>query len=171
MSRIQSTAAVALTLALLTPNAFAQRAGNSRDSGGETTTVRTEQTLTVSIEVPQLPTAQCEATANTEYRQQNTVALVESTLSLSDCPAGTSGELTFAVRVRDDSGEVKPLEFKETWERSDDQDVAFNREYPIGENVELLSVRMRGLVCTCTAAPGAAAGPSETASPSDEVAR
>ena len=33
---------------------------------------------------------------------------------------------------------------------SADQDVAFTADYPIGENVELVSVSLRGLTCTCT---------------------
>jgi hypothetical protein len=65
-----------------------------------------------------------------------------------------------AVRVRDDSGETKPpVEYMEIYQRSDDQPIKFTKDYPIGENVELVSVRVRNLRCTCadTAAPPAAA--------------
>ena len=39
------------------------------------------------------------------------------------------------------------------WQRTDDADVTFTADYPIGENVELLSVRLRGLTCTCADPP------------------
>jgi hypothetical protein len=118
----------------------------------EPTTVRAEHQLTISIDPAPLPSAQCEAVATTEYQQRNALAHVDSTLTLADCTAA-SGELTFALRVRDESGEIKPLEFSETWERSDDQDVKFTADYPIGENVELVNVRVRGLRCTCADPP------------------
>jgi hypothetical protein len=60
-----------------------------------------------------------------------------------------SGTFTVALRVRNESGEDKPLEFSETWQRSDAQDVKFTADYPIGENMELRSVRIRSLSCTC----------------------
>ena len=114
----------------------------------EPTTLRTEQEFKISIEVPALPSAQCEATSSTDYHQRNTVARVNSTLAIPDC-AAASGEFTVALRIRDDSGREQALEFSETWQRSDDQDVHLTADYPIGENVELLSVRVRGLRCTC----------------------
>jgi hypothetical protein len=51
--------------------------------------------------------------------------------------------------VRDESGEVKSLEFNETWQRSDAKSVVLEADYPIGENVELVNARVRGLTCTC----------------------
>jgi hypothetical protein len=53
------------------------------------------------------------------------------------------------VRVRDESGEIKPPESGEEWQRSDDQAVRSRADYPIGKNVELLSARVRNLRCTC----------------------
>jgi hypothetical protein len=99
---------------------------------------------------------QCEATTLTEYQQRNNVARVTGTVSIAACPAGSTGSFTITARVRDDNGEIRPLEFNETWRRSDAQDHTFNTDYPIGENVELMGVRVRGLKCTCAdAAPGA----------------
>jgi len=116
-----------------------------------TTTLRTEQEFKISIEVPALPSAQCEATSVTESHQRNTLARVDSTISIPDC-AAASGAFTVALRVRDERGQVNALEFNETWQRGDDQDVHLTADYPIGENVELLSVRVRGLRCTCAEA-------------------
>ena len=94
---------------------------------------------------------QCEASTLTEYQQRNNVARVTGTVSISSCPAGTTGKFTLVARVRDDNGEIRPIEFNETWQRDDAQDHLFNTDYPIGDNVELMSVRVRGLACTCAA--------------------
>jgi len=112
------------------------------------TTAVPERALNVSIELP-APSAQCGATATTEYQQANTIARVNGALSISDC-AAASGAFTIVLRVRDDSDVDKSLEFSETWQRGDDQDVKFAADYPIGENVFLVSARLRGLTCTCT---------------------
>lgn len=130
--------------------------------GTEPSTVRHEQELKISIEIPALQSTQCSATTTTEYLQLNTIARVNSKIQITDCTAA-SGTFTIAARVRDESGEDKQLEFNETWERSDDQEVQFTADYPIGENVELRSVRVRGLRCTCADGAPAAAEVSEVA--------
>jgi hypothetical protein len=94
---------------------------------------------------------QCEASTLTEYSQRNDTALVSGTVSISNCSAGTAGGFTLVARVRNDAGDVTPLEFKQTWERADAEDYPFQAEYPIGENVFLQSVRARDLTCTCAA--------------------
>jgi len=94
----------------------------------------------------------CEASTLTEYEQRNNVAHVTGTVSISSCEAATTGRFTVVARVRNDAGDVTPLEFEETWQRADAQDHVFEAEYPIGENVFLQSVRLRGLTCTCVEA-------------------
>src|SRR5688572_7460498 len=79
----------------------------------------------------------CEATTLTEYSQRNNFALVSGTVGISGCPAGTTGGFTVVARVRNDAGDVTPIEFSESWQRADTQDHAFKTEYPIGENVFL----------------------------------
>lgn len=116
------------------------------------TTGPTEQDLTVLIEeTPAAQTAgpQCEATTLTEYQQRNNVARVTGTVSIGNCPAGTTGSFTLVARVRDDNGQITPLEFNEAWQRTDAEDHAFNTDYPIGDSVELMNVRVRNLKCTC----------------------
>ena len=65
--------------------------------------------LTVVLEEPIAPAQaagpQCEATTLTEYQQRNNVARVTGTVSISSCPAGTTGEFTLVARVRNDAGE------------------------------------------------------------------
>ena len=107
----------------------------------------------VATEAVPLPSSrQCEATASTEYVQRNTNARVSSTINVPSCPAAT-GTFTVVLRIRDASGEIKPIEFNETWQRDDARDVNFAADYPIGENAELVSARVRALRCTCADPP------------------
>jgi hypothetical protein len=92
---------------------------------------------------------QCEASTYTEYQQRNNVASVSGTVGISACPAGTTGSFKLVANVRDDAGAITPIEFSETWQRADAKDHVFNSDYPIGDNVALVSVRVRGLKCTC----------------------
>ena len=116
----------------------------------ETTTLKLEQQMRIAFKLNAPPAPlQCGASTTTRYQQRDTVARVSGTLEIHDC-AAASGTFTVAVRVKDDSGVEKPLEFSQPWQRSDDQDVAFTADYPIGENVDLVSVSLRGLTCTCT---------------------
>ena len=110
----------------------------------------TDEQIRVALEAPARPTGpQCEATTLTEYFQRNNVARVSGTVSIANCTAGTTGNFTLVARVRDEAGEIKPVEFNETWQRADAQDHIFTSHYPIGENVELVNVRVRGLTCAC----------------------
>jgi hypothetical protein len=104
------------------------------------------QIATDSVPLPS--SRQCEATASTEYVQRNTYARVSSTINVPSCPAAR-GTFTVVLRIKDASGEIKPIEFNETWQRDDARDVSFAADYPIGENVELVSARVRALRCTC----------------------
>ena len=116
----------------------------------ETTTLKLEQEMKIAFKLNAPPAPlQCGASTTTRYQQRDTVARVSGTLEIRDC-AAASGTFTVAVRIKDDSGVEKPLEFSQPWQRSDDQDVAFTADYPIGENVDLVSVSLRGLTCTCT---------------------
>ena len=115
----------------------------------EAETVSHEQTIELLFKLDAPVTTQCSASTTTEYEQRNTVARISSTFSIADCTLA-SGEFSVVVRVKDESGgEKPPLEFSETWQRSDADDVRFTADYPIGENVDLISVRLRGLTCTC----------------------
>ena len=126
----------------------------------ETTTVHFEQALKLSIDVPAILTAQCAATTTTEYQQRNTSARVAGAIAISDCTAA-EGAYKVAVHVKGESGQDQVLEFSETWQRSDDRDVSFSADYPIGEKVELVSVRLRNLTCTCADPPQVSPDPPE----------
>ena len=132
-------------------------------AAAEATTAKTQQQLSVTLDVPAPDALQCEATTETQYQQRNTVARVTGNVSISNCPAGSSGTFDVVARVRDESGEVKPIEFAEKWQRDDAGNARFTSDYPIGENVDLVNVRVRNLKCTCAGAPEAA--PAETPPP------
>jgi hypothetical protein len=127
----------------------------------ETETVRHEQQIRLAFEIsPPPPTAQCGAMTTTQYEQRDSIARVVSTLAIDDCTAA-SGTFTVSVRTKDDNGEEKPpLEFEETWQRGGSEDVTVTADYPIGENVELVSVRLRSLTCTCADAEPKAPPPA-----------
>jgi hypothetical protein len=108
-------------------------------------------TIRIPIPVFSLKDPQCEASTYTEYQQLGSVARVTGTVSISACPAGTTGQFALVARVRDDAGTVTPLEFREMWQSDDAQDYVFYADYPIGDNVFLESVRVRNLTCTCGA--------------------
>lgn len=97
--------------------------------------------LTLSIMPLSLPSGQCEATITTDYQQRNTLARVDSLLKVADCTVA-SGVYTVATRIRDENGENTSLEVDQAWQRNNDRDVELAADYPIGENVELLGVRV-----------------------------
>jgi hypothetical protein len=132
----------------------------------ETVHVSTEREVTVNVKVAPPPNKNCQATMSTRYEQRNTVARVEGTIEIADC-AACSGDYTLVVRVRDENGETKSLEFAGSWQRTDDYPVTFTTDYPIGANVDLLNVHSRGLRCTCADAPTA---PSSDAAPGADAA-
>lgn len=104
------------------------------------------------IPVPQAMAADCAAIMELEYIQKNTLASIRVTINNEEC-AASSGDYKLAVKIRDANGELKTLEFPESWRRQDDQPVEFKGEYPIGENVDLVNVRTKQMHCTCTDAP------------------
>jgi hypothetical protein len=122
----------------------------------ETVHVVTEREVTTTIKVAPITTKNCQATITTSSDQRNTVARVQGTVDIADCKA-CSGGYTIVVRIRDETGETKALEFEGSWQRTDDQPVKFTAEYPIGDNVDLLGVRPKGIRCVCADAPAAAA--------------
>jgi len=69
-----------------------------------------------------------------------------------DC-AASSGEYKLLVRVRDETGEVKTLDFVGSWQRNDDEPVKFGGDYAIGNNVDVVNVRVVQARCTCAGEP------------------
>jgi hypothetical protein len=107
--------------------------------------------IRISVPPPAAAPA-CVASVTTGYFQSNTLAKVESTIQIEGCTAA-SGKYTIAARIRDQAGETQTLEFEETFQRADDQSMTVERDYPIGENVELVNVRTRAVRCECVEQP------------------
>jgi hypothetical protein len=116
--------------------------------------VRVETPLTVTATLKPPKSAYCAATYETKYTQKGAKVGVDGVIENKDC-AASSGELKLLVRIRDETGEVKTLDFLESWRREDDRPVKFGGDYPIGENVDLVSVRTVQVRCTCADAPAA----------------
>jgi hypothetical protein len=162
-----------LILAALAPFAALadEPAGDAAEHGSRVVVDKNQHThittLSIAKEMPielhtNVKQQSCDATMAIRYEQRDTVARVESTIDNLSCAACT-GEYTIAVRVRDDSGESKTIEFAGKWERADDKPVKFTAFYPIGANVDLINVRPKDLHCVCAAAeePASSGAPKE----------
>lgn len=115
------------------------------DDGKRTMTVELKKTITLEARM-----GGCEARLALEYLQKGDQAEVEIEVNNNEC-AASYGDFTVHVRYRHDNGEMLAAEFPETWSRQDDQPVRLSRLYPIGDEVDLIQVRSRGLSCTCGA--------------------
>ncbi len=94
--------------------------------------------------------SECEATAVLEYFQRGREAEVEATIENPDC-AASSGEFTVEATVRPDGQmDSTKLSFPETWSRGDDEPVVITKRYLIGDDADLMRVKIRKLRCECS---------------------
>ena len=91
----------------------------------------------------------CAATLGLEYYQNGTDAHVKSTLKNEQC-AASSGSYVLRISYRPDEGDMGEVEFEETWSRNDDADVIAEKDYFVGENLEIRRVTSSKLRCVCT---------------------
>jgi len=157
--RALAMALAAVALAVLAALATAQEAPSAgsqathitveKDHGrGKTTRIAGEKVLSTEIEIAAPPSTACQATITVSYDQRDTVAAVEGAIDNAVC-AASHGDYVVVVTVRDASGDLKTLEFKEAWKRDDASPVPFKAEYKIGPNVDLVRVRPRSGSCAC----------------------
>jgi hypothetical protein len=141
---------VAADSAAQTPNSDCLSTGSRARAACEPKTVvlTTETEVEFTIEVPPPKTTQCAASIEIEYTQRDTLVSVEGTIHHRDC-AASHGEHRLTVSVRDENRELQTLEFVDSWQRKDDQPVPLSVTKPIGDNVDLVSVRARSLRCMC----------------------
>jgi len=111
-------------------------------------TLRVETPINVTTTLKAPKNAYCAANYAVDYTQKDTKVGVAGVIENKDC-AASSGEYKLLVRVRDETGEVKTLDFLGSWQRDDDQPVKFGGDYPIGNNVDLVNVRVTQVRCTC----------------------
>lgn len=90
----------------------------------------------------------CKSSTSIEYQQRNNVAHIEGEVSVEGCNAA-AGEYTVSIRIRDEGGDTHNKDFTESWHRLDDQPIAFAKDYPIGDNVDLVRARVRRSSCIC----------------------
>jgi hypothetical protein len=160
LSRLALILTVLVPLARLADEPAPDSAGQSSRLAVDKNARTHSTTISVSRELPiEIQTTikghSCDPTMALRYEQRDTVARVEATIENPSC-AACSGEYTIAVRVRDDSGESKTLEFEGQWQRADDRPVQFTKDYAVGTNVDVLNVRAKSVHCVCAAAEPAA---------------
>lgn len=95
------------------------------------------------------PRDYCQSSTSIEYQQRNNVAHVTGEITVEGC-THAAGEYTVSIRTRDDNGETRNTDFEETWERSDNQPIAFAKDHDIGDNVDLIRARVRRSSCICS---------------------
>ncbi len=122
------------------------RAAPSCDPSTKVLHIEEQQTFVLDLPAPEIK--QCAAGIGVEYTQRDTSVRVVSTIENADC-AASSGEYEVSVRVRDANLDVKKLDFTEPWQRDDDKPLTVRHDYPIGTNVDVLSVHGRSLECRC----------------------
>ena len=139
----------ALTIAvfcmLLHDTSLAQGADGGGNDKGDPDTRTIEFSKTIKLEKH---LGGCKANLQLEYWQKGDTAEVTSTLLNPDCGA-SSGDYTVQVRYRRDDGKTLTDEYQETWSREDSKPIVTTRLYPIGDDVDLIRVRSRGLSCSC----------------------
>lgn len=116
---------------------------------------KSDETQSLDIEFSKTITMEmrlggCEASLQMEYWQKGDVAEVTSTLTNPECGA-SNGDYRMLVRYRSEDGELHTDEYQQTWERDDSAPIVATRQYPIGDDVDLVRVTSRGLSCSCRA--------------------
>lgn len=132
------------------PTCHVASASRTRDACGQSspTTTAIERELTLSLELAAPTVRQCETGIHSEYFQRDTIVRVEQVISNETCGA-SSGNFEIEALVEDQVGQTETLVFSQSWQREGDEPVEITTDYPIGENVELIRLRSRGLSCTC----------------------
>jgi len=93
-------------------------------------------------------TGACKADLHLKYFQKGTDAHVETTLRNEECGA-SSGNYTVRVQYRDATGGSKLVEFDETWKRNDASDVTSEKDYFVGDDVDIMRIKSSNLSCRC----------------------
>jgi hypothetical protein len=132
-------AVAVLTSLMLSDGVWSQE---QTEASGE----KIERTLPVRAENP---SQRCESFLELEYYQKNTHAYVKSTLKNDQC-AASSGSYVVRIKYRPDEGEQGQIEYEETWSRNDDADIVTEKDYFVGENLDVRRVSGAKLRCTCS---------------------
>lgn len=126
-----------------------QSSNIKKDEGSTKGSAVLEQEIRVTMPIPRIQFASCEAYISLQSHQRNTLARVASTIEQKPCATST-GEYELLISVKDGNGVHQTLKFGETWEQKNDSPMEFSKDYPIGENVTLQRVMAQGMRCECS---------------------
>ncbi len=90
----------------------------------------------------------CEADLHLEYFQTGPDAHVKTKLINETCGA-SSGNYTIRIRFKDAKGNMDLVEFEEAWNRDDDATLTSEKNYFVGEDIDITRVNSRRLSCSC----------------------
>ena len=136
---------IRLLLALTTLLTAAISIANEQEEFSSTATI--SGTLEIKLESK---SGKCQATAATDYLQYGIEAQVDTSIDTEDCAVAKGNYVVILMIRTDKDKEPQMLSFEESWERTDDAQFESIRRYPIGDDVDLVRVRIRNLSCTCT---------------------
>ena len=119
--------------------------------GEETVTLETE--ITTRLEMPGIEIKPCQAQVELAYYQRNDIARVNATVTHKQCQA-VAGSFEVLVSVRSGEDDLTRYTYPETFVLDGENATTFTRDYPIGSNVTLSSVRSRNVKCECTEIAG-----------------
>ena len=92
--------------------------------------------------------ALCYPSTTVEYQQHGPNVAVSGAISVDDCDKA-SGRYQVSLGVRDDDGEMRNIDFDESWSRDNASPIALQKSYAIGDGVDLIRVRLRSKECLC----------------------
>ena len=122
---------------------------------------------------PRMFEPECQADLSISYTQMYDKVRVDTTIRQDGCPA-SSGEYRIRMRTRAEDGEVNNLEFHETWSREEPGTLELRKDYPMGEDPDLIWARVQtSHASNCRCAPvameepptGDMAAPSSASTP------
>ena len=90
----------------------------------------------------------CQADLFIQYFQKVTNAHVRITLVNKACGA-SSGAYKVRIQYKDAQREIKRVEFKESWGRDDDANVISEKDYFVGDDIDIVRVDTQSLSCEC----------------------
>ena len=112
-----------------------------------------EPDTSITVDLPDIVVSDCQAAITLEYSQHGASARASGFIENESCPA-SSGSFVVSIRTRNELGEALTEDHHETWQRSDAAPVAFSKDYPIGENVDLVRIRTLKSTCKCATTAG-----------------
>ena len=108
---------------------------------------------------PRMFEAECQADLSISYAQMYDKVRIDTTIRQDGCPA-SNGEYRIRMRTRAEDGAVNNHEFHESWSREEPGTLEFRKDYPMGEDPDLIWARIQtSHTSNCRCAPVAIAEP------------